>query len=427
MYRSLKIIRNFSRGIHAGRSSPGVHTRLPSLVVSSEKTKELPAMNANRSLLAKATKAGIVSRCVIALLLPAVALWLSLVFEVSFGNPFWFFFPCVVIASTWFCGKFPGWMTTIISMIAVQYYFIPPLRSFEIRRQDVPFSLTFLGCQIFATWLVTKRKQTEDSLRQANAALVTQMAERELAEESLRKTRAELARVVRITTVGELTACIAHEVNQPLGAVVTNCDACSAWLASESPNLLEAQAAAERAAAGATRASEVIGRIRSLIKNAPIERIPVQLNDVITEIVGLAAHQAVSGGISMSTELEPNLPPVLGDKIQFQQVILNLVTNGLEATSGVNGRPRRLEIRTQMRSPDQVQVSVCDTGVGVAHELLPRLFEPFFTTHSHGIGMGLPISRSIIEAHGGRLWAESSLGEGSVFQFTVPLGASLPA
>jgi C4-dicarboxylate-specific signal transduction histidine kinase len=369
---------------------------------------------------------GLVSRYGIAILLPAVALWLSLVFEISFGNPFWFFFPSAVIASTWFCGKSPGWLTTVISMVVVQYYFIPPLRSFVITRRDLPFSFSFPGMPNFRDLACLQAKTNGGfSASQANAALVSQMAERERAEESLRKTRSELARVVRITTVGELTASIAHEINQPLGAVVMNCDACTAWLASESANLVEAQAAAERAAAGATRASEVISRIRSLIKNAPTERIPVQLNDVITETVDLAAHQASNSGVSMSTDLEPNLPPVLGDKIQFQQVILNLITNGLEAASSVDGRPRRLEIRTQMRGPDQVQVSVSDTGVGVAQGLLPRLFEPFFTTRSHGIGMGLPISRSIIEAHGGRLWAESSLGEGSVFQFTVPHSASL--
>jgi C4-dicarboxylate-specific signal transduction histidine kinase len=351
--------------------------------------------------------------------------YLDLVFEISFGNPFWFFFPSAVIASTWFCGKFPGWLTTATSMVVVQYYFIPPLRSFAITRRDLPFSLTFLGCQIFATWLVSKRKQTDDSPRQANAALLNQMAERERAEESLRRARSELARVVRITTVGELTASIAHEINRPLAAVVTNSDACIAWLALESPNFPEAQAAAERAAAGATRASGVISRIRSLIKNAPTERIPVQLNDVISEIVDLTAHQASNSGVSMSTELQPNLPTVLGDKIQFQQVILNLITNGIEATSGVNGRPRKLIIRSQTLGADEVQISVSDSGVGVAPELMPRLFEPFFTTRSQGIGMGLPISQSIIEAHGGRLWAESSPGEGSIFQFTVPHSAGV--
>src|SRR5215470_10606460 len=131
--------------------------------------------------------AGAVARYGIAILLAAVALWLSLVLETSFGNPFWLFFPSAVIASTWFSGKIAGWVTTVASMIAVQYYFIPPLRSFAIRRQDLPFFLTFVGCQIFATWLVNKRKQTEDALQQANAALISQMDERERAEESLRR------------------------------------------------------------------------------------------------------------------------------------------------------------------------------------------------------------------------------------------------
>jgi C4-dicarboxylate-specific signal transduction histidine kinase len=382
-------------------------------------------MSSSTSLPSKPFELSLISRYGIAILLAAVALWLSLVFEISFGNPFWFFFPCAVIASTWFCGKFPGWLTTAISMVVVQYYFIPPLRSFAITLHDLPFSLTFLGCQAFATWLVSRRKQTEESLRRMNTALVNQMAERERAEESLRRVRSELARVARVTTVGELAASIAHEINQPLGAIVANSDACIAWLALESPNLAEARAAAERAALGATRTSEVIHRIRSLISNAPSERIPVQLNDVISEIVDLAAPQALKHGVSMTVELQPSLPPVHGDKIQFQQVILNLVTNGIEATSGVSERPRQLEIRSQTLGTDQVQVSVSDSGVGVAPELMTRLFEPFFTTRSQGIGMGLPISRSIIEAHGGRLWVESSLGQGSIFQFSVPHNAGV--
>ena len=389
--------------------------------------KDVTAMNSISSSLSKFIPQNLVVRCGIAIVFVAIALWLSLALEISFGNPFWLFFAVAVIASTWFCGKPPGWLATALSMVVVQYYFIPPLRSFAITLHDLPFSLTFLVCQIFATWLVSKRKQTEDSLSQTNTALVDQMAERERAEESLRAARSELARVMRVTTVGELTASIAHEINQPLAAVVTNSDACIAWLESKSPSLPEARAAAERAAMGATRASEVIRRIRSLISKAPTERAPIQLNDVISEIVDLTAHQALNNNVSMTVELQPNLPLVLGDKIQFQQVILNLITNGIEATSGVNGRPRRLEIRSQTLGTDQLQVSVSDNGVGVSPELMPRLFEPFFTTRAHGIGMGLPISRSIIEAHGGRLWAESSPNQGSVFQITLPCTASVPA
>jgi signal transduction histidine kinase len=226
--------------------------------------------------------------------------------------------------------------------------------------------------------------------------------------------------VVRITTIGELTASIAHEVNQPLAAVVANADACVAWLGLEWPNLVEARAAAERTIQGATRASEVIIRIRSLINKAAPERAQVQLNGVIEETVTLADRQASRNNISIALELEPDLPHVLGDKIQLQQVILNLIMNGIESMTGVTGRSRLLLIRTSVVGDGEVCVSIKDNGIGVSDEVMPRLFEPFFTTRSQGIGMGLAISRSIVEAHGGRLWAESTVNQGSVFQFTLP-------
>lgn len=381
-------------------------------------------MNTEGSLQSKLFDAGPTVRYGAAIPLTGVALWLSLVFEVSFGNPFWLFFPSAVIASTWFLGKGPGWLTTAASMVAVWYYFIPPLRSFAISFHDIPFFFTFLTCQTFATWLVTKRRENERSLRQVNAALVEQMAERERAEESLRKARAELSRVARVTTVGEFAASVAHEINQPLGAIVANSDACVAWLAAEPPNLLEARAAAERAAKGATRASEVIRRIRSLISKTPAERAPIQINQVISEIAELTIPQASKSGVAIHLKLQPNLPSIFGDKIQLQQVILNLITNGIEATSAVTG-VRQLEIRSEKLEAEEVQVSVSDTGIGVAPELMPRLFEPFFTTRTQGIGMGLSISRSIVEAHGGRLTAESSQGRGSTFRFTLSRNGSL--
>ena len=391
--------------------------------------KEVAAIDAASSSLSNYIPQNPIVRCGIGIALVALALGLSLVFESLFRDSFFgFFFPVAVIATTWFCGEFPGWLATALSMVVVWYYFIPPLRSFAITLHDLPFGLAFLGCQVFAMWLVTKRKRTEDSLRHANAALTQEMAERERVEDSLRSARSELARVVRVTTMGELTASIAHEINQPLAAVVANSDACIAWLESQNPNWSEARAAAERAAAGATRASEVIRRIRSLISKAPTERTPVQLNDVIVEIVDLTAHQAATSKVSVTVALQPDLPLVLGDRIQFQQVILNLITNGIEATSAVRERPRRLTVRSQADGDDdEVRISVIDTGIGVPPELMTRLFEPFFTTRSQGIGMGLPISRSIVEAHGGRLWAESSPNQGSVFQFTLPNTASVPA
>ena len=264
-------------------------------------------------------------------------------------------------------------------------------------------------------------------LKNANDALLNQITEQRRTEEALQVTRTELARVVRITTIGELAASIAHEVNQPLAAVVANADACVAWLARDNPDLAEARAAAERTTQGATRASEVIGRIRSLINKTAAERARVEINQIIGEVVALAERQASKNEVSVEIDLAPNLSPIFGDRIQLQQVILNLMLNGIESMTGVSDRSRRLVIRSQMQDADQVRVSVEDSGSGVKAEIMGRLFEPFFTTRSQGIGMGLPISRSIIEAHGGRLWAESTVNQGSVFQFTLPRGGNAAA
>ena len=384
-------------------------------------------------------------RYALAIALVAAALFLSLALQLSFGNPFWLLFPAAVIASTWFGGRGPGWLAVGLSTLAVLYYFIPPIRSFAIKPRDVPFLLVFIACELIANRVISWRKQTEESLRRsrdelearveertvelkrANDALLNQMAEQRRTEEALQVTRTELARVVRITTIGELAASIAHEVNQPLAAVVANADACVAWLARNNPDLVEARAAAERTTQGATRASEVIGRIRSLINKTAPERARVQINDIVAEVVALAHRQASKNEVSVETDLAPDLSPIFGDRIQLQQVILNLMLNGIEAMTGLSDRSRRLVIRSQMQDDAQVRVSVEDSGIGVKAEIMGRLFEPFFTTRSQGIGMGLPISRSIVEAHGGRLWAESTVNQGSVFQFTLPRGGDAAA
>jgi C4-dicarboxylate-specific signal transduction histidine kinase len=383
---------------------------------------------------------GLLLRYALAIALVSAALLLSLVLQVPFGNPFWLLFRVAVIASTWVGGRGPGWLAVGLSTLAVLYYFIPPIRSFVIKPRDVPFFFVFIACELIANGLISWRKQAEEALRRsrdelegrveertvelknANDALLHQMAEQRRTEEALQVTRTELARVVRITTIGELAASIAHEVNQPLAAVVANADACVAWLARDNPDLTEARAAAERTTQGATRASEVIGRIRSLINKTAPERARVEINEIIGEVVALADRQALKNEVSVETDLAPDLSPIFGDRIQLQQVILNLMLNGIEAMAGVSDRSRRLVIRSQMQDADQVRVSVGDSGVGVTAEIMGRLFEPFFTTRSQGIGMGLPISRSIIEAHGGRLWAESTVNQGSVFQFTLPRG-----
>jgi C4-dicarboxylate-specific signal transduction histidine kinase len=246
------------------------------------------------------------------------------------------------------------------------------------------------------------------------------MEEQKRTEETLQATRAELARAARITTIGELTASIAHEVNQPLAAVVANADACVAWLFRETPDLAEASAAAARATEGATRASDVIARIRSLITKATPEKSSLQINRIIEQTAVLAEGQAARNGVAIKLELAPDSPTVLGDSIQLQQVILNLVMNGIEAMTSVADQPRILTVQSETENGEQIRVAVLDSGIGLSEEVKGRLFEPFFTTRTSGMGMGLSISRSIIEAHGGRLWAESNGSSGSTFQFTLP-------
>jgi C4-dicarboxylate-specific signal transduction histidine kinase len=376
----------------------------------------------------------------LALVLVSFALAVSLALQHSFGNPFWFFFSAAVILSTWFGRAGAGWLAVACSTLAVMYFFTPPLRSFTVAPSELPFFLTFVACEVGVTQLIAWRKRVDEALRQArdelearvaertselkdaNDALLRQMVEQKRTEETLQVTRSELTRVTRITTIGELTASIAHEVNQPLAAVVANADACVAWLSREHPDLVEARAAADRATQGATRASEVIARIRSLISKATPEKSRLEINRVIEQTVALAEGQASRNEVVIDCKLSPDVPPVLGDTIQLQQVILNLLMNGIEAMVSVTDRPRILVIRSESLSGGQIRVSVQDSGVGVSADVMGRLFEPFFTTRAKGMGMGLPISRSIIEAHGGRLWAESNGSGGAIFQFTLPSG-----
>ena len=251
-------------------------------------------------------------------------------------------------------------------------------------------------------------------------ASVASLFERQRAEEALRQAQANLAHVSRVMTLGELMASIAHEVNQPLAAVVTNAQACLRWLALETPRPDEARAAVERIVRDSNRASEVIQRIRALAKKAEPQMVALDINDVIREAISLEQREMLSQRVSLRTELASALPPVLGDRVQLQQVVINLVMNAVEAMAPVTDRPRDMLIRSHQDDANEVLVAVRDSGMGIDSENTERLFNAFFTTKPSGMGMGLSISRSIIVAHGGRLWASPNADHGATFQFTLP-------
>ena len=273
-------------------------------------------------------------------------------------------------------------------------------------------------------------------------AFVLDLSEQKRAEEALQKVHTELAHVTRVTTLGELTASIAHEINQPLAAVVTNANASLRWLAGDLPNLTEAREAIRRIIRDGNRAGEIIGRIRALAKKASPQKDWLDLNETIDEVVAMTRSEVQRNRVLLQTKLANDLPLILGDKIQLQQVILNLLMNAIEAMSGVGEGPRELWVSSEkvteihgeskeerygdraLAEPEwtHVLITVLDSGPGPDPQRLNRIFDAFYTTKPQGLGMGLAISRSIIEAHGGRLWAKANAPRGALFQFRLPIG-----
>jgi C4-dicarboxylate-specific signal transduction histidine kinase len=267
---------------------------------------------------------------------------------------------------------------------------------------------------------VLTRSTVDASNAREIVGAVMDITQAKRAQEALHETQAELAHITRVTTLGQLSASIAHEVSQPLVGIVTNGDASLRWLEREAPNVEEARQAVKRIISDADRASNVIRRIRDLAKKATPEMARVDVNEVIEDAIALVRHQALSHRAVLRLDLANGLPEVLGDRIQLQQVIINLVMNGVEAMTLVSDRPRAVVIQSQPREQDHVLVAVRDAGVGLEPGIADRLFSPFYTTKPGGMGMGLSICRSIVEAHGGRVWATINSGPGATIQFTVP-------
>jgi C4-dicarboxylate-specific signal transduction histidine kinase len=353
------------------------------------------------------------------------------------------FFFCAVMFSSWYGGLWPGLLTALLSWLALDYYFIPPLYSLGISGDELPDMLAFSATALFIAWLNSDQRKTKSALREsrdqldfkirertadlnrANQQLQSEIAERRAAEEGLLQAQNELARIARITTLGELASSIAHELNQPLGSIVVNGDACLHWLQRTPPNLDEARQAVEAIIRDGTRASDVLVRTRKLVRPGDGTRESLDINSVVQEVLVWTDDKLRRSRILLRLKLQEDLPQVVADRVQLQQVILNLVMNGIEAMLEVNQSSRVLQIRTERQVFGDLLVQVADSGSGIDPKQSRRIFEPFYTTKTNGIGMGLTISRSIIEAHGGRLWMGKGDG-GSTFCFTLPINREAP-
>ena len=332
-------------------------------------------------------------------------------------------FALTAIAVTfWYGGTKPGILAAVLSALVRSYIFDPQINSIS----RVLYDLVFLVFALLMTGVTRARDNLEvrvaertGELTRANEDLKLEIAERNRAEEALRQAQVDLARISRVTTMGELTASLAHEVNQPIAAAVTDANTCLRWLARDQPDLGEARDAASRMVRDAARATEIISRIRSLFKKGTPRRELVDVNEIIRGMIALLHSEAARHSISMRTELPEGLPQIMGDRVQLQQVLMNLMINGIEAMKDVDG-PRELSIKSQSADEEQLMVSVSDTGVGLPPQQAERIFDSFFTTKQDGTGMGLRISRSIVESHGGRLWAVGNPPRGASFQFTLP-------
>jgi C4-dicarboxylate-specific signal transduction histidine kinase len=347
-----------------------------------------------------------------------------------FPYPFLFLFFGAVMASAWFGGMASGFLAVLLSTVLIDYFFVPPFYSFAVNATAESYFAAFVLCTFAASWVSSSRKKSSEALRIARDQLEVRVLERteelrrsnlelQEREKALLRTQSELARLSRAMGMGELTVSIAHEINQPLTAVVTHGHACLEWLSADPPNLVKAWQTTERIIQDGTRASAVLGRIRALFNNESPAKALVHLNQLIEEIKLFVSGEAVNRGVVIRTELDRDLPLITADRVQLQQVILNLVMNAMDALSSKDGNAELL-IRTRQRE-SQVEIEVEDSGIGLSAEVREKIFQPFFTTKPNGLGLGLSISKSIVEGHGGRLWAEPRDSGGAIFAFSIPV------
>jgi C4-dicarboxylate-specific signal transduction histidine kinase len=353
-------------------------------------------------------------------------------------NLFLFFGAIVIVA--WYLGAGPGWLAVILSTVAVDYFFIPPLYILDLSAKDFPWLVAFIACSVATNALSLKRRRLEAMLLQArdeleqrvhertlelqhtNDALVAEAAERARAEAALRETQNELARAARIMTVAELTASITHEIKQPLAAVVASGEAALNWLKRSPPALSEADESIGAVIAAAERAADVMSKIRSLMTRAAPALTELDISELVSSVMMLVQASLARRSIFVECHLQPEPPPVVGDRIQLQQLVLNLIHNAVDAMADISDRKRELIVTTRHADDNRVAISVEDCGRGFADADITKCFQPFYSTKLDGMGMGLSICRTIAESHGGTIGARSRLPHGAIFEVNLPAG-----
>ncbi|HWD28402.1 MAG TPA: ATP-binding protein [Rhizomicrobium sp.] len=322
-----------------------------------------------------------------------------------------FLFSAAVLATAWVGGVGPGLLAATTSVLAVYHFYLERMNTVAATRDDVVLFIFFLVCAVAGGLLSSRQREIHDALKQ-------EIAERQRTERALADTRATLEHAARLTALGELTASIAHEINQPLAAVITNASCARHYLGEEHLDLEEARDAADSVMQDANRASEVIRRIRAFVRRMPVERGPVAINHLVADAMALVEEKLRRHHVTVQTALADDLPPVLGDTVQLQQVVLNIVLNALEAMTDTPSRA--IGLKTE-RAGGEILLTVADNGAGFDRIAPQAAFDAFVTTKADGLGLGLSICRSIVEAHGGHMTASSRAPHGAVLTVALPI------
>jgi C4-dicarboxylate-specific signal transduction histidine kinase len=337
--------------------------------------------------------------CVLGIVALILLSYAALLLGVDFAEARFWLLAAVVLISL--LGSYlTSIMLSVVAVGCLSYFFTPPIFSFRVEQEDDLLALlVFLTTSIVITGLAARIRR--------------------MSEEELLQTRAELARFGRVAILGELTASIAHELNQPLAGLVSSGDACRRWLSNQPPNIDRANQSLERVIRDADRARMVVERVRGLAKNTLPRKAGVNVREAVREVIVLTRGEVERNQIRLESQFSEDLS-VWADRVQFQQVCLNLIVNAIESFKDLRSGPRKLLVRAEKDASDNVLVTVIDTGAGFDSRNSENIFNAFYTTKPDGMGMGLAISRSIVEAHGGRLWASANIPQGSKFQFTLP-------